>query len=69
MGGDNLSRLPAQDIARLNKELSELEPVVEALAGLRAKQAEARGLLLPLPAAADAAGCRGLLLLAAAGCS
>lgn len=41
VGGDNMARLGAQDIARLNKELSDLEPVVEALGQLRTKQAEA----------------------------
>ncbi len=42
VGGDNLTRLASQEIARLNRELSELEPVVEALGMLRAKQAEVR---------------------------
>ncbi|GAB4822374.1 hypothetical protein N2152v2_009420 [Parachlorella kessleri] len=44
VGGDNMTRLSPQEIARLNKELSDLEPVVEALTRLRAKQAELRDL-------------------------
>lgn len=44
VGGDNMTRLSAQDIARLNKELSDLQPVVEALAQLRSKQEEVNDL-------------------------
>lgn len=39
-----MNRLPPADIARLNKELSELGPVVEALAQLDARREELAGL-------------------------
>lgn len=40
LGGDAMNRLAPAEMARLNKELSDLEPVVEALAELQRKQEE-----------------------------
>ncbi|KAL4447668.1 hypothetical protein ABPG75_004887 [Micractinium tetrahymenae] len=44
LSGDAMSRLSPADMARLNKELSDLEPIVEAVDALQAKRSELEGL-------------------------